>query len=304
MDNRNNKGKNMDGVRTRKPLKTSAVVIITRNKNLSYSEILAWARQTVKLNEEEVNSITTKRSATGRILLEIRGEKNKEIAEKLTEALRTALNKYQSVRVHRPRQMAELTLVGLDVSVTKDEIKHSVARETGCAPDDISVGIIKTSSRGIGFVWVKCPLAETNLLVDKKRIKIGWASVRVDPLPVRKMQYFRCLRIGHTKARCDDETDRSGLCYNCGQRGHKATLCKGRTKCVLCEEAKKQHNHRLGRPKCQAPPSRGRLGIFRRSPTRSPMKDVIPEDPVRETQIENEKIQTSHWDWLQIEWRP
>lgn len=62
----------------------------------------------MKLNEEEI-AITTKRSATGGILLEIKDEKNKEIAEKLTEALRTALNKYQNVRVHRPRQMAELT---------------------------------------------------------------------------------------------------------------------------------------------------------------------------------------------------
>lgn len=59
-----------------------------------------------------MEAISTKRSATGGILLEIRGEKNEEIAIKLTEALRSALNKFPSIRVHRPRQMAELTLVG------------------------------------------------------------------------------------------------------------------------------------------------------------------------------------------------
>lgn len=143
--------------------------------------------------------------------------------------------------------MVELTLVELDVSVTRDEVKHSVAKEAGCAPDDISVGLVKTSPRDIGYVWVKCPLAEANLLGEKKRIKIGWASVRVDLLDLtRKMQCFRCLRIGHTKVRCDDENDRSDLCYNCEQKGYKATSCKGRTKCVLCEEAGKPYNHRLG----------------------------------------------------------
>lgn len=128
------------------------MVITTGDRNLSYSEVLAWARQSIRLNGEEVNSITTKRSATGGILLEIKGEKNKEIAEKFTGTLRTALSKYQSVRVHRRRQIAELTLVDLDVSVTRDEVKQAIAKEVGCTSDDINVGIIKTSPRGIGYV--------------------------------------------------------------------------------------------------------------------------------------------------------
>lgn len=286
---KNDKGKNKEKPRARKPLKTSAVVIITGDKNLSYSEVLAWARQTVKLNEEEVNFITTKRSATGGILLEIRGERNKEIAEKLTEALRTALSKYQSVRVHRPRQMAELTLVGLDISVTRDEVKQTISKETGCASDDINVGTIKTSPRGIGYVWIKCLLVKANLLGEKKRIKIGWASVRIDPLPVRRMQCFRCLKIGHTKARCDDENDRSDLCYNCGQKGHKASACKGKVKYVLCEEAGKPYNHRLGGSRCLAPPSRGRTGVFRRSPTRSPIRETAMDEVIQDTQTNNKE---------------
>lgn len=91
-----------------------AVVITVGDQNTSYAEVLAWARKSVMLNEDEMEVLTTKRSAAGGILLEIRGDKNKEIAERLTEALRRARSKYQNVRVHRPRQMAELTLVGLD----------------------------------------------------------------------------------------------------------------------------------------------------------------------------------------------
>lgn len=76
--------------------------------------------------------------------------------------------------------------------------------------------------------------------------------------------------MGHTKARCDAELDRSDLCCNCGQKGHKATNCKEKTKCVLCEEADRPCNHRLGEPRCTAPPSKGQMGVFRRSPTKSP----------------------------------
>lgn len=40
--------------------------------------------------------------------------------------------------------MAEFTLVGLDVSVSRNEVKLAVRREGGCLPDDINVGTIKT----------------------------------------------------------------------------------------------------------------------------------------------------------------
>lgn len=44
----------------RKPLKTSAVVITVGDRNVSYSEVLSWVRQSVRLNEEELNAITLK----------------------------------------------------------------------------------------------------------------------------------------------------------------------------------------------------------------------------------------------------
>lgn len=147
----NKNGKVEPMQRKRKPLRTSAVVISVKDQNTSYAEVLAWARKSVALNDEEAKVLTTKRSATGGILLEIRGDKNKEISKRLASSLRMALSKYDNVKVHRPRQMAEATLVGLDVSITRDEIKMAIAKETSCSPEDITVGTIKTSPRGVGF---------------------------------------------------------------------------------------------------------------------------------------------------------
>lgn len=140
------------------------------------------------------------------------------------------------------------------------------------APLTTTVDFIKNSLKDVGYVWVKCSLVEANVLEEKKKIKISWASVKVNLLPAKRMQCFRYLKIGHTKARCDSETNRSGLCYNCGQGEHKAIECKLRTKCILCDEASKVSNHRIGGPCCTAPLSKGRISVFRRSQSRSPEK--------------------------------
>lgn len=271
----------------RRPLKTSAVVITIGDKELSYTEVLSWVRQTVKLSDEEMKALTTKRSATGGILLEIKGENNKLIASRLTDSLRNAFRKYENVKVHMPRQMAEMTLVGLDVSITKEEIKLAIANEGGCSTQDVTVGNIKTSPRGIGFVWARYPLAEATILERKKTIKIGWASVKVNLLPPRRLQCFRCLKTGHTKARCDEKVDRSDLCYNCGQKGHRSINCSAKTKCVICEEAGRAYNHRVGGPRCTAPPSRGRIGVFRKTPLKSPNRVGMEETSHRrlDTQV-------------------
>lgn len=76
--------------------------------------------------------------------------------------------------------MAEITLIGLDASVTREEVKAALAREGGCSSDDIVVGPISNSPRGIGYAWAKCPLTEANVLDDKKRIQGGWSSVRIN----------------------------------------------------------------------------------------------------------------------------
>lgn len=46
--------------RKRKPLKTSAVVITVGDQQTSYSEVLAWARQSIKLSDDEMKALTTK----------------------------------------------------------------------------------------------------------------------------------------------------------------------------------------------------------------------------------------------------
>lgn len=58
-----NRGTEKNVARKKKPLKISAVIITTKNNQVSYSEVLRWARQNVKLTDKETWAMSTKRSA-------------------------------------------------------------------------------------------------------------------------------------------------------------------------------------------------------------------------------------------------
>lgn len=124
------------------------MVITVDNNKVSYAKVMAWARENVNLTEAEVSNITTKRSTTGSILLEIKGDKNDKIIEKMMQALKNTLEKYKNVRVHRPKQM-EVMIVSLDESVTRSEVAAKIAKEDGCLVDDVTAGPIKMIPRGM-----------------------------------------------------------------------------------------------------------------------------------------------------------
>lgn len=92
------------------------------------------------------------------------------MTDKLTVALRSLLEKFQNVKVHQPKRMTEITLIGLDASVTKKEVRAALALEGSGSLDDIIIGPIRNSARGIGYAWAKCSLIEANVLDGKKKI--------------------------------------------------------------------------------------------------------------------------------------
>lgn len=112
----------------------------------------------------------------------------------------------------------------------------------------------------MGTVWVRCPLTTANQLSAKGHLKIGWALVRVELLENRPLQCYRCLEGGHVRARCPNNTDRSGNCYRCGQDGDMAKDCMAPVLCVVCKDRGLPSNHRMGGKAC-APVQKGKRGV-------------------------------------------
>ncbi|KYN39723.1 hypothetical protein ALC56_05902 [Trachymyrmex septentrionalis] len=62
-------------------------------------------------------------------------------------------------------------------------------------------------------VWARCSVAAAKKVVVESRLVIGWLRYRVEVLPQRPLQYFKCLGIGNVRVTCPSEMDHSICCY-------------------------------------------------------------------------------------------
>ncbi|XP_068985003.1 uncharacterized protein [Bombus flavifrons] len=168
-------------------------------------------------------------------------------------------------KVTVPRRTAELRVTGLEDSVTAEEVAAAVAEAGGCHADEVNVGVIRSAPRGLGSVWLRCPLTAARRISRGRdagpggRINIGWSAARVSPLPARRLQCFRCMESGHVRRDCTSTADRSERCYRCGAEGHRARDCSARVPtCPVCADLGLPASHRMGSPACKPPARRRR----------------------------------------------
>jgi len=192
--------------------------------------------------------------------LEIPGAEGAKKADALAHKLREALADRQGVVVTRPQKTAEIRVRDLEDSVSAAEVAAALAEKGGCHPKEIAVGPIRRwAVNGLGTAWVRCPLTTANILAREGAVRIGWTRSRVEVLPERALRCFKCWDMGHVRATCPSEADRTASCYRCGMRGHQARGCDAPVNCALCAESNRPANHRAGGPACRAPkPRRGR----------------------------------------------
>jgi hypothetical protein len=114
---------------------------------MSYMEVLTTARQKIPLAEVAIETIKMRKAMTGAIILEVPGDKDRGKASSLATRLAQILDP-AIVRVAAPTRMAELSVVGVDVSVGKEELRNALASAVGCGAAEVQVGEIG-SSRGV-----------------------------------------------------------------------------------------------------------------------------------------------------------
>lgn len=234
--------------RRKRPPRTVAVAIKSLKEDRSYAEIICKAKDGVSLQDLGIADTRIRRTANGSLLVEIPGPDCSTKADLLAGRLRHIFG--EEAAVSRSTIKGELRLVGLDESVSIHEIQDAVVEKGGCMKDEVRVGPIRFTGCGLGVAWVQCPLVSANKISSEGRIRIGWSSVRVEPF--RPTQCCRCWKFGHVRGLCKSQSDRSGLCFKCGNPGHTIGNCSAPPRYVLCEERGLRTDHRLGSLNCEA----------------------------------------------------
>jgi hypothetical protein len=265
--------------------RTSAVTLtISEGAKTSYPDVVAAARRTVELHDIGVDAVHMRKAVTGAIVIRVLGDKDKCKASRLATRLAEILDP-TAVKISAPTRTAELRLVGIDISVNKDELRELLASATGCGGSQIQVGEIGISRGGLGSAWVRCPVAGARKLAQAGKIKLGWSIARVIAIPKRPLQCYKCLEIGHVRATCTSAVDRSHLCYRCGSSGHRARRCPAAgPKCPSCESLGVPVNHRMCGAAC-APPK-----VKRKRPTRRPAAETQEENIAKAAEDGREEV--------------
>ncbi|XP_049879651.1 caskin-1-like [Pectinophora gossypiella] len=270
----------------------TAVVAVTvpEGADTTYAAVMGAAKQRVSLAECGISDLRQKRAATGGLILEVPGPDSARKADDLAARLRSALTD-MNVRISRPVKTGEIRVTDFDESVTQADIASAIADQGGCSREDVKVGEIRLSPRMMGTAWVKCPLIAIRKLAGTARLRVGWASARVQVLTARPLQCFKCLEMGHVRSQCPNAEDRSSCCYKCGLTGHKTGSCQAREpKCPVCTDLGRPSNHRLGSQQC-TPPKRRKGRGQQQNP--QPSRDVAPSSRQGESPPEAMEAQDS-----------
>ncbi|XP_072938828.1 uncharacterized protein [Epargyreus clarus] len=242
----------------RVPKSAAVTVTVPEGSNITYAEVMKTAKSQIKLEDLGIAEVRQKKALNGGLLIEIAGEDCAGKADALAGKLQAVVSD-MGVKVARPSKQGEARVMDLDDSVTQEDVAGAIAMACGCIATDIKVGQIRRRPSALGTAWVRCPLTAIRKLAAAKRLLVGWVSARVEVLPARSLQCFRCLETGHARHQCTSTKDRSALCYVCGEPGHRANQCGAQApKCALCVDLGRPADHRIGSRRCTPPKKRKR----------------------------------------------
>lgn len=220
-------------------------LIIKKNGDLSYAEILSRVKKDDNLKNVGRHVTKVRRTAACDLLLVL--DKNRqENAEQLCTTVKQILGKEATVvsKVHQ----TSLIIKDLDEITTKEEIQNALQEATADSTVDIeAIKSLKKSYGGTQTALVMLPSKTANRLLQLSKIRIGWTICRVREM-IKLTQCYKCWQYGHLARTCKEE-DRSRCCLKCGAEGHKIGNCIENPQCMLCRD---ERNHITGSWKCAA----------------------------------------------------
>uniref|UniRef100_A0A182SZ61 CCHC-type domain-containing protein n=1 Tax=Anopheles maculatus TaxID=74869 RepID=A0A182SZ61_9DIPT len=88
---------------------------------------------------------------------------------------------------------------------------------------DISLHMFRN---GLQSARMRVPSRAASIIIGK-RLQVGMSAVTLwerKMLPAEQERCYKCMRLGHRAARCQEE-DRRRLCFRCGRDDHRLRAC-------------------------------------------------------------------------------
>lgn len=153
----------------------------------------------------------------------IRVKGDNKVADDVVVTLAGKLHGAKVDKVGRTPKKVFVLVKDLEVGVKETEVAEAIERFT--KENFLGVPTLRPAFGETQTARVPVTDRAARLLVDNKRIRIGYVNCRiVKSQPDDKC--YRCMEKGHIAKQCK-EPDRRNVCFRCGEEGHKAAECTG-----------------------------------------------------------------------------
>ncbi|XP_054745492.1 uncharacterized protein LOC129249847 [Anastrepha obliqua] len=234
---------------TNKPPPRPDAIVIARAGTMTYSDILRVVKKDDALQELGENVTRIRKTAKGEILLQLKKEQmaNTGVYQK---KIGKVLGDQAQIKVLTHEMVVEIR--DLDEITTKEDIGEAIRTQVNELNlfSENAIKSVRAAYAGTQTAVISLPALDARRLLEKQKLKIGWAVCRIREKPDLRRCY-RCLEYGHLARACKNEDDRSQNCLKCGEKGHQAKVCEKKPFCGACKRnGREDTSHQNGSRKC------------------------------------------------------
>lgn len=209
----------------------TVIVRLEDNDTQSYSSVLKNMQKNIDLDKLNVQVRNINRSKTGEIRIKVKSAKDNG-----TQDFKNAIMNGGFGKLEIYEERKNIIVKDIDELTEPEDIAQGILTTLNKTDITVDVKNLKKTRANVQMAIVTVPLTDANRLLEKRRIKIGWSSCRIEEF-INPRRCFKCLGFGHLAADCcNKESGIRDECLRCGSKEHRAKTCDSEVfKCYVCQ---------------------------------------------------------------------